>query len=773
MTFYELLSSGYDYIQIPIIQRDYVQGRATTDRQREDRALFVHTLLDATLPDSPPCHLDFIYGSCDNVSLSESNRAFLPLDGQQRLTTLFLLHWILLKKADSNDEYDKVRWNLLKKFSYKTRIGSETFCRKLLENNIIIDNNDTLAVALRYQGWYGNDMKCDPTVQAMLDMIEAIEDALGEEKYSSSLNEMKENLFCGQCITFHLLDLDEYNLTDGLYVKMNARGKELTEFENWKAEFIEFLSVKDEEWGTDYKSRFEDSIEHNWHDLFWTDVYKEYVNSEKKRYPRIDEHFICFFLNTHRMLYFLMKGTSSKVEEYKSGTKSQQDDVFSYLSQGSPKYLDFLFDGIDWLYKVHKEKGLDSFFCSVFQNSDLSNWSDKVFLFGEGNQELNLFRQFVSQSKSQFEGNHVLLYCILKYGIKTGIVNPDNRFLEYIRNCRNHLESKSYFDHASLLIQSQVRVTDMADYDTAFEEYIASSTYKSSIRKKIEDLPYTCGNTMAFDEVIKSVEDHRLKEDLVWNAIVAFNALNTSQKVKVLLSNGFRGVMVGACGYGQRVFLGSDTSRNKDRINHWDVVFRTRESKHIKDAVNSFINRYCKGESYNNQIIKVNYPSKPIDYFFKYDDVLCAQVPKRGDNPDEAFFFYAMQNPWGDLDLISIHSYARNPLAAAYQVCPMTNAVAKKVSFRAQKGFWYQGYAAEKHGLEFWDNNSKQIFNLVFRKMEWEITIGNELLSQSIRDKYCIDDNNLLYATEHKDLIEVAVSFMEDVFQIIQEKKLL
>jgi len=312
MTFNDLLSLEYDLIQIPIIQRDYVQGRAVTDRQIEDRDMFVHMLLDATLPEAPSCHLDFIYGSSDKGG---SNKAFLPLDGQQRLTTLFLLHWILLKKTSENCEEEKNYWKMLKKFSYKTRLSSEIFCRKLLDDQIIIENNDTLDIALRYQGWYGNDMKCDPTIQAMLDMVRTFEDALEEDKYASHLKEMKDNLFKGQCITFNLLDLEKYNLTDGLYVKMNARGKELTEFENWKAEFIDFLSICDQQWNKDYKTRFQDSIEHNWHDLFWKDVYDEYCASDRKRYPRIDEHFINYFQNMHRMLFFLMKGTDSKVDD--------------------------------------------------------------------------------------------------------------------------------------------------------------------------------------------------------------------------------------------------------------------------------------------------------------------------------------------------------------------------------------------------------------------------------------------------------------------------
>jgi hypothetical protein len=41
------------------------------------------------------------------------------------------------------------------------------------------------------------------------------------------------------------LDLKEFNLSDDLYIKMNARGKPLTDFENFKAKFEQFIdSVK-------------------------------------------------------------------------------------------------------------------------------------------------------------------------------------------------------------------------------------------------------------------------------------------------------------------------------------------------------------------------------------------------------------------------------------------------------------------------------------------------------------------------------------------------
>lgn len=73
----------YYKIRIPIIQRDYVQG-LDYDQFKDKRDKFLDYLLDEK--DSKT--LDFIYGYIDNGY-------FVPIDGQQRLTTLFLLHLYL------------------------------------------------------------------------------------------------------------------------------------------------------------------------------------------------------------------------------------------------------------------------------------------------------------------------------------------------------------------------------------------------------------------------------------------------------------------------------------------------------------------------------------------------------------------------------------------------------------------------------------------------------------------------------------------------------
>lgn len=71
-------------IVIPMIQRDYAQGRESAEVKRV-RERFLEALVQAIT--DTPITLDLIYGDIDKKGV------LTPLDGQQRLTTLFLLHW--------------------------------------------------------------------------------------------------------------------------------------------------------------------------------------------------------------------------------------------------------------------------------------------------------------------------------------------------------------------------------------------------------------------------------------------------------------------------------------------------------------------------------------------------------------------------------------------------------------------------------------------------------------------------------------------------------
>ncbi len=107
---FKALSEQNYSIEIPIIQRDYVQGR-DSEKAKEVRKNFLDDIFLA-LAKNEKFHLDFVYGSL------EENK-FIPIDGQQRLTTLLLLHWYFSKKEKKN---------FIIKFTYKTRVSSREFC---------------------------------------------------------------------------------------------------------------------------------------------------------------------------------------------------------------------------------------------------------------------------------------------------------------------------------------------------------------------------------------------------------------------------------------------------------------------------------------------------------------------------------------------------------------------------------------------------------------------------------------------------------------------
>lgn len=107
-------------IVIPIIQRDYAQGRKNKEGLRYR---FLSSLIDA-LQNNQEMTLDFVYGGVQNGQMA-------PLDGQQRLTTLWLLHWYIAFRAGKLKDED-VR-KRLKRFYYATRPSSTDFCRRLVD----------------------------------------------------------------------------------------------------------------------------------------------------------------------------------------------------------------------------------------------------------------------------------------------------------------------------------------------------------------------------------------------------------------------------------------------------------------------------------------------------------------------------------------------------------------------------------------------------------------------------------------------------------------
>lgn len=266
------LIDRHGHVQVPMIQRDYAQGRESAAEVREEFLEALHSAL--SLPtDNPalPLNLDFIYGCVED----EDEKRFLPLDGQQRLTTLFLLHWYLAWRDGCWDEFSELfcpHGN--SRFSYKVRQSSTEFYDALVkfQPDESPESVESLSFLVTNQPWYFRYWRLDTTIQSSLRMLDAI-----HRRFRASSGFYKKITSAERpTITFQLLDLDNFGLSDDLYIKKNARGKPLTAFESFKARYEQDLetifdgetrSIGDEILSVaEFVSRRMDTA---WADFFW------------------------------------------------------------------------------------------------------------------------------------------------------------------------------------------------------------------------------------------------------------------------------------------------------------------------------------------------------------------------------------------------------------------------------------------------------------------------------------------------------------------------
>ncbi|MDR0612059.1 MAG: DUF262 domain-containing protein [Dysgonamonadaceae bacterium] len=415
LSFRQLLESRK--VEIPIIQRDYAQGRAKQEKVRNE---FLDALKEALT--GTPVELDFVYGS-------EKENTLQPLDGQQRLTTLFLLHWFIANKEGKLGEA-----KFLSEFTYETRTSSREFCKELVDKsidyqNLLPINNDAvtaenqLSETIKNAAWFVESWQKDPTISAMLIMLDAIQAKFKDT--SDIWGKLTETAEDKRPITFLYIKLETFGLSDDLYIKMNARGKQLTNFENFKADLVGHIK------GWDKNEGHQNTIAHKL-DTTWTDIFRK-NNKDSK----IDEIYFAF-LNR----YFLNALITTMKDEkcaLLSAEKIEKNKSFRVL-YGNKGYesFDACKDfGQDVLASLTKT--LDSL--KYISNTDIAN----------------CFPEWVEKDKfyfiPQYDNNSSI----------TGLTQPQKRVIVHAicRYCENEQYNKTTFKQWMRIVWNTVENTEI------------------------------------------------------------------------------------------------------------------------------------------------------------------------------------------------------------------------------------------------------------------------------------------------------------------------
>lgn len=379
-----------DYkIQVPYYQRDYAQGRIDNGRIDNIRKVFVEEMYGAIMGfNNKECHLGLVFGSYD-----ENEKVFIAVDGQQRLTTVFLLHWYVAWRENKLNDYKEKLLN----FSWDTRSYSSQFVELLFK----IRPSGNVIDSIKTNSSYFSVWENDPTVKGMLTMLEEI-----EKQYPNDIL-LCSQLFSNDCkIKYDILKLEKDS--DGkTYLKMNSRGRSLTTFELFKSKLLD-----------KYKPNFGHKFDNEW--LSFMIKFSATRDSQSSDRDDPDIPFMNFINEyTYTYLQLKLKSGSDIANNYKEFTDAKVKGELTDVPFISFDKYNGAFEG-DCL--EYFEKSLD-WICQNYENIKLI---DNKIRFSDS----RFFIDAIIKDNNPNFTHRAKLFAVFKYAELTGYDQIDTELYE-------------------------------------------------------------------------------------------------------------------------------------------------------------------------------------------------------------------------------------------------------------------------------------------------------------------------------------------------------
>lgn len=373
-----------DYIiYVPEFQRNYLQGDDNNESIKDKRNRLLDDIFDCIKSQSKSIDLGFIYG---RVEESYKGKLFYPYDGQQRLTTLYFLYLLIYFKFNKYDEIDSIK----EKLSYQTRISTNRFIESFLswildskeKDNIYNDfwNKDgkDLKGFIMSQDWFMmTEWNYDVSIINMLSIIVEISRRikdLGDKTGIVNFIDKDEN----NSFQFDFIYVDDISKSDDLYIKINARGKALSPFENLKSDI-------DKYWEDEDKTK----LDAEWTEYVWNQLDVNDKNKEKS----FDNSFYNLLSNIFYLQYLVgldQNNINDKIlieieNKYKKGIVDKEWITQELCKVSCPMISSFL-DAMIGSFKSIKDKQIESVNRKIFglgdyQNNNGQNKMERADLF--------------------------------------------------------------------------------------------------------------------------------------------------------------------------------------------------------------------------------------------------------------------------------------------------------------------------------------------------------------------------------------------------------
>lgn len=360
-----------DYIiYVPEFQRNYLQGDDSNESIKDKRNRLLDDIFSCIESQSKSIDLGFIYGRVED---SYKGKLFYPYDGQQRLTTLYFLYLLIYFKFKNYDEIQSFK----KKLSYQTRISTNRFIESFLY--WILDSKEKVSIYYDFWNKDGKDLKgfimsqdwfmmtewnYDVSIINMLSIIveisRRIKDLSDKTGIGNFIDKDENNPF-----QFDFIYVDDISKSDDLYIKINARGKALSPFENLKSDI-------DKYWKDEDKTK----LDAEWTEYVWNQLDENDKNKEKS----FDNSFYSLLSNIFYLQYLVSldkNNINDKIlieieNKYKKGIVDKEWISEKLCHVSCPMISSFL-DAMIGSFKSIKDEQIESVNRKIFGLGDYQN----------------------------------------------------------------------------------------------------------------------------------------------------------------------------------------------------------------------------------------------------------------------------------------------------------------------------------------------------------------------------------------------------------------
>lgn len=228
----KLFSTPYRKIIIPDFQRDYCWGDKSHG-EKEDKDI-VSDFLDTIFEEfSNNDKSEILLGKIDAYE-NPTDHIYLT-DGQQRLTTLYLLIGMLNKKFQETSlknclisDFENLQDDQEPYLQYAVRETTVFFLRDLV-NEFFMTDNELKVSDIKKQSWFFNEYALDPSITSMLSALEIIEKKIKDYNF-----EINFSHYVIMNIKIQYYNVEDKKHGEERFVIINTTGKSLTVSENIK-----------------------------------------------------------------------------------------------------------------------------------------------------------------------------------------------------------------------------------------------------------------------------------------------------------------------------------------------------------------------------------------------------------------------------------------------------------------------------------------------------------------------------------------------------------